>query len=119
MDSTVAVQTKDLGFSFHAARNSVIACRKSLTLQNEPRRTLLEVSSPHQRSTRLSQLDLVGTKCGTNRGWRFSHPFTWGCLCVPEVSLTQCTGLCRETLGPAGAGISETPDGSAARSLGR
>src|SRR5207244_645197 len=62
MESTVAVQTKGLGFSFHAARNSSIACLSSGTLPKESRRILLLVSSPNQRSTRLSQLELVGTK---------------------------------------------------------
>ena len=45
-----------------------MAISKSATLANEPRRTALLVSSPNQRSTRLSQLELVGTKCVTNRG---------------------------------------------------
>lgn len=34
-------------------------------------------------SMRLSQLELVGTKCGIKRGWRFSQARTFGCLCVP------------------------------------
>lgn len=49
-----------------------MAASRSATLAKEPRRTALAVSSPNQRSTRLSQLELVGTKCGTKRGWRFS-----------------------------------------------
>src|ERR1700687_5190978 len=61
MDSTVAVQTKGFGFSFHAARNSAIACFSSETLLNEPRRMRLLVNSPNQRSTRFSQLELVGS----------------------------------------------------------
>ena len=40
MDSTVAVQTKGFGFSFHAVRNvSMAACRSS-TLRKTPRRIL-------------------------------------------------------------------------------
>ena len=56
---------------------------KSSTLPNDPRRTLFEVSSPNHRSTKFSQLELVGTKCGMKRGWRWSQPFTLGCVCVP------------------------------------
>src|SRR6266403_1164870 len=41
MDSTVAVQTKGFGFSFQAARNSVIAFSRSSTLPKEPRRIRL------------------------------------------------------------------------------
>ena len=33
MESTVAVQTKGLGFSFHAARNSLMAAISSSTLK--------------------------------------------------------------------------------------
>lgn len=60
MDSTVAVQTKGLGFSFQAARNSLIAAIKSSTLKKESRRILLLVSSPNQRSIKFNQLELVG-----------------------------------------------------------
>jgi hypothetical protein len=61
MESTVAVQTKGFGFSFQAAKNSAIACCSSATLPNEPRRMRLLVNSPNQRSTKFSQLELVGT----------------------------------------------------------
>jgi len=50
MDSTVAVQTKGLGFSFQTARNSSIAATRSSTLRNESRRMRLFVSSANQRS---------------------------------------------------------------------
>ena len=83
MDSTVAVHTNGFGFSFQAAKNSAIACCSSATLPNEPRRMRLLVNSPNQRSTRFSQLELVGTKWQTKRGWRFSHARTLGCLWVP------------------------------------
>ncbi len=68
MDSTVAVQTKGLGFSFQAGKNSSMAWRRSATLANEPRRILLRVNSPNQRSTKFSQREQAGTKCETNRG---------------------------------------------------
>ena len=61
MESTVAVQTNGLGFSFQAARNSLIAVTRSWTLKNEWRRIRLLVSSANQRSIRFSQLQLVGT----------------------------------------------------------
>src|SRR5437667_12127761 len=47
---------------------------KSFTLRKAPRRIALLSSSPNQRSTRLSQLELVGTKWSTKRGWRFLEP---------------------------------------------
>src|SRR6266542_3158044 len=50
MDSTVAVQTKGLGWSFHKARNSAMAFYRSSTLLNESRRTRLVVNSANQRS---------------------------------------------------------------------
>src|ERR1700687_3399629 len=83
MDSTVAIQTKGRGCSFHAARKSAIALSRSSTLWNEPRRMLLEVNSRNQRSIRFSQLELVGTKWGMKRGCRASQAPTFGCLWVP------------------------------------
>src|SRR5882762_1435271 len=83
MDCTVAVQTNGFGFSFQAARNSVIAFSRSSTLPKEPRRIRLLVNSPNQRSTRFSQLELVGTKCEIKRGCRFIQAWTRGCLWVP------------------------------------
>ena len=68
IDSTVAVHTNGLGCSFQASRNSSIARLRSSTLTKEPRRMRLLVSSPNHRSTRLSQLELVGMKCGMKRG---------------------------------------------------
>jgi hypothetical protein len=61
IDSTVAFQTKGLGFSFQTSRKSLIAAIKSGTLGKESRRIRLVVSSLNQRSIRLSQLQLVGT----------------------------------------------------------
>ena len=71
IDSTVAVQTKGLGFSFQASRNSRMAFCKSSTLKNAPRRIHWRDNSPNQRSTKFSQLELVGTKCSTKRGMLF------------------------------------------------
>jgi hypothetical protein len=45
-----------------------MVCTKSGTLANAPRRTAFCVSSPNYRSTKLTQLELVGIKCGTKRG---------------------------------------------------
>src|SRR5216683_5166547 len=67
----------------HVVKKSSIAACNSSTLPKEPRRIRLLVSSLNQRSTRFNQLELVGTKCATNRGWRDSHARTRGCLCVP------------------------------------
>src|SRR5207244_7134821 len=65
ISSSLAVQTKGRGFSFHAAKNSSMARTKSGTLKNAPRRTAFSVSSPNHRSTKLTQLELVGIKCRT------------------------------------------------------
>src|SRR6266478_5196668 len=60
MSSAFAVQTKGVGSAFHLAMKSKIASIKSGTLAKLPRRTALPLSSANQRSTRLSQLELVG-----------------------------------------------------------
>src|SRR5208337_3352670 len=67
MSSSFAVQTKARGCSFHAAKKASMECTKSGTLVNAPRRTAFCVSSPNHRSTKLSQLELVGIKCDTKR----------------------------------------------------
>jgi len=68
MASTVAVHRKGVGFAFQTCMNSWIACSKSATLRNAPRRTAFWLNSSNQRSTKLSQLELVGMKCRTKRG---------------------------------------------------
>ena len=73
MESTVAVHTNGLGLSFHTAMYSSMAAIKSCTLTNTPRRTRFPVSSPNQRSTKFNQLELVGMKWATKRGWRFNQ----------------------------------------------
>ncbi len=72
-----------LGFWFQACINSSIACFKSGTLTKLPRRIAFSVNSLNQRSTKFSQLELVGTKWHTKRGCFFSHACTCGSLCVP------------------------------------
>src|SRR5262249_38433837 len=62
IDSTVAVHTKGLGSSFQAARNSRIAFFRSPTLKKAPRRIHCRDSSLNQRSTKFSQLELVGNE---------------------------------------------------------
>ena len=120
IDSTVAVQTKGFGFSFQTARNSVIGFSRSSTLRKEPRRIRWLVNSRNQRSIRFSQLELVGTKCDTKRGWRFSQAWTLGCVCAyrsypsPDASAPL--------LGTPGRGDAETarsPGGDAAHSTVR
>ena len=80
MDSTVAVHTKGLGSWFHAARNSSMACSRSSTLTNTPRRMRLPVNSPNQRSTRFSQLELVGNEMRDETGVPFEPVLHSGVL---------------------------------------
>jgi len=54
----------------------------SLTEPCAPRLSLRAVSSPNQRSTRFSQLPLVGVKCRWKRGWAASHLWIAGVLWV-------------------------------------
>src|ERR1700741_4557165 len=83
MSSTVALQRNGLGFLFQACRNASIACCRSGALTKLPRRIAFSVNSRNQRSTKFSQLELVGTKWPTKRGSFFSHACTCGSLCVP------------------------------------
>ena len=62
IDLTVALQRKGSGSWFQAPRNSSMQAFNSSTLPNAPRRIAFWLSSPNQRSTRFSQLELVGTK---------------------------------------------------------
>ena len=62
MDSTEAVQTKGLGFSLFTSRYSSMAAMRSLTLWKTPRLIRFSVISLNQRSTRLSQEELVGDR---------------------------------------------------------
>ena len=80
MSSARACQMKGLGSRFQVAMNSSIAPTKSGMLAKLPRRTALPVKSPNQRSTILSQLELVGMKCTLNRGCRANQRCTCGVL---------------------------------------
>src|SRR5271165_5098113 len=60
ISSALAVQTNAVGSAFHCAMKSKLAWIKSGTLAKLPRRTALPLSSANQRSTMLSQLELVG-----------------------------------------------------------
>ena len=74
------IRNQEMGFVFQAFINSSIACCKSATLAKLPRRIACSLNSRNQRSTKFSQLELVGTKWHTNRGCFFSQAFTCGSL---------------------------------------
>ena len=78
MDSTVAVQTKGFGFSFQTGQEFLDRFLQIVHAAERTPADTLAVSSPNQRSTRFSQLELVGTKWGTKRGCRFSQARTSG-----------------------------------------
>src|SRR5205807_10160752 len=59
ISSSLAVQTKGRGFSFHAAKNSSMARTKSGTLKNAPRRTAFSVRSEEHTSELQSPCNLV------------------------------------------------------------
>lgn len=66
-----------------------------------PPHSFLVVSSPNHRWTRLSQDELVGVKCSTNRGWASSQRLNAGVLCV-EARPALLTVL-MDTAGAAGS----------------
>ncbi len=68
MSSAVFVQTNGLGFLFHSLVQLRMSRSSSVTLRWVERRSLREVSSANQRSTRLSQDAEVGVKCRWKRG---------------------------------------------------
>ena len=73
MSSADLVQTNRLGFLFHSLIHLRMSPSSSVTLRCADRRSLRLVSSANQRSTRLSQDELVGVKCRWNRGCLTSH----------------------------------------------
>src|SRR5438132_7626296 len=79
----MSVHQKGRGLSIHHAKNTSMAAIRSGTLNNAPLRTAFCVSSRNHRSTKFSQLELVGIKCSTKRPWRFSH--FYGSHKTPEV----------------------------------
>jgi hypothetical protein len=82
ISSAVLAQVKGLGLSFQARVQAVMSASSSRTLRWAERRSLRLVSSANQRSTRLSQLELVGVKWRWKRGWRISQFLTAGVLWV-------------------------------------
>src|SRR5580658_8788182 len=83
------------------------ACR-SATLRKTPRRMALLSKWPNHLSARFNQLELVGTKWDTNRGLRFSHAFTFACLCVP---ISTADGLVVQVAKPSLGKIQPTGTG--------
>ncbi len=82
ISSAVLVQVNGLGFLFQPLVHWRRSASSSVTLLCADRRSLRLVSSANYRSTRFSQDELVGVKCRWKRGWRSSHRFTSGVLCV-------------------------------------
>ena len=94
MSSTVALQMNGLGFLFQACINASMACFKSGTLRKLPRRIAFSVNSRNQRSTKFSQLELVGTHKEPHvQAWLKKHP-RFVCHFVPTSSswlnLVEC-----------------------------
>ena len=59
----VLVQTNGRGFSFQILIQARMSASRAGTFSCTPRWSSLVVSSPNQRSTLLSQDELVGMKC--------------------------------------------------------
>ena len=68
---------------FVPSSQKLIARFKSGTLTTLLRRIALSVNSLNQRSTKFTQLELIGTKWHTKRGCLFSHRCTSGSLYLP------------------------------------
>ena len=70
-----------------------MAAVSSLTLPNTPRRSRLSVSRANQRSTRLSQDELVGVKCRCQRacGGSANQRRTSGAIWAERLSKTTWT----------------------------
>ncbi len=82
MSSAVFVQTNGLGSLFHSLIQPRMSRSSATTLRWAERRSLRQVSSANQRSTRLSQDAEVGVKCRWKRGCRSSHFLTGSVLWV-------------------------------------
>src|SRR5438067_1446490 len=86
ISSTVALQMNGLGFWFQACRNASMARFSSGTLTKLPRRIAFSVNSRNQRSTKFSQLELVGTHKEPHvQAWLKKHP-RFVCHFVPTSS---------------------------------
>jgi hypothetical protein len=81
MSSPVALQTSRRGLSLRSAKKVMIALASS-RVEAKLFSVMNAVRSPKHRSTRFIHEDEVGVSCMWNRGWRFSHFLTWGCLWV-------------------------------------
>jgi hypothetical protein len=68
MSSAVFVQMNGLGFLFHSLIQPRMSRSSPTTLRWPEWRSLRQVSSANQRSTRLSQEAEVGVKCRWKRG---------------------------------------------------
>ncbi len=76
------VHTNGFGSLFHSLIHLRMSSSSSVTLRWADLRSLRFVSSANQRSTRLSQLELVGVKCRWKRGCFSSHWWMAGVLWV-------------------------------------
>ena len=107
----MALEMNGLRFWFQACINASIACLRSGTLNELPRRIAFSVNSLNQRSTKFSQLELVGTKVTHKARMRLQPRlhvrfFVRSVLVHHQMQL-QLTG---ETQHLSGAETSATPD---------
>ena len=80
MASGSACQTKGLGVWLCSAMKRLMVAWRSTTERNTPRFKRRLASLAKKPSTALSQEAEVGVKWNTQRGWRWSHCRTFGCL---------------------------------------
>src|SRR6266542_1399088 len=111
MDSTVAVQTKGLGWSFHKARNSAMAFYRSSTLLNESRRTRLVVNSANQRSIFFFSSRRRHTRCYRDWSSDCALPISLG------LRLPGADGATDEHGHGGGSAGGRRPNGRSARPL--
>jgi hypothetical protein len=82
MRSVGLVQTKGLDVALCSRMVRAMACSRSATDWNTPRRRRLRVRAEKKPSTALIQEAEVGVKWNTQRGCRSSQARTLGCLWV-------------------------------------
>jgi hypothetical protein len=91
MDDSPRVQALRLALAA-TYPDSTAACNELLTeigsCRLDQQVSFLVVSSENQRSSRFSQVELVGVKCTTKRGWAVSQRFTDGVLYVKALAST-------------------------------
>src|SRR6185437_15947967 len=90
ISSALLVHTNGLGSLFHSLIHLRMSVSSSVTLRWADLRSLRFVSSANQRSTRLSQDELVGVKWGWKRGCFSSHSLIAGVVWVAELARTRC-----------------------------